>query len=137
VVNLGGGSFKQCLDLLSVTIGTGVTSIQDQTFEGCVNLSNLSIGSNVQNISSLAFGYCTSLTSVTIPISVTSIGSYAFAGCTTLTTIYCYAESSVFDQENILLDTDIYLIFARILDPTWSNGSFYIGGRTVTVTKNL
>ena len=50
-----------CCGLTSVTIGDGVTSIEDH-----------------------AFNDCDSLTSVIIPDSVTSIGSYAFRDCYSL-----------------------------------------------------
>ena len=137
VTSMGNDAFNRCTGLTSVAIGTGITSIASQAFETCTNLSNLSIGSNVQNILSLAFAYCASLPSVTIPISVTSIGSYAFTGCTSLSVIYCYAASSAFSDESILIDTPSISIFARILDPTWANGSYTVGGKTVTVVKNL
>jgi len=50
------------MDIISVTIPNGVTSIGDRAFRGCENLN-----------------------SITIPASVTSIGKDAFYGCTSLT----------------------------------------------------
>ncbi len=55
VISIGGGAFRNCDSLTSVTIPDSVTSIGNS-----------------------AFSYCDSLTSVTIPDSVTSIGDSAF-----------------------------------------------------------
>jgi hypothetical protein len=57
-------AFRKCVNLASVTIGSGVTDIGTQTFSGC-----------------------TALTSVTIPDSVQSIGTNAFFGCTALSSL--------------------------------------------------
>ena len=51
-------------ELVSITIGSGVTSIGNNAFAGC-----------------------TSLTSIDIPANVTSIGNNAFAGCSSLKTV--------------------------------------------------
>jgi hypothetical protein len=51
-------------------------------------LTSVTIGNGVTSIDNFAFGYCTGLTSVVIPNSVTSIGVGAFAWCSELTTAY-------------------------------------------------
>ena len=71
-------SFFNCNKLTSVTIGSGVKTIGDQVFWNCLSLTSIDIPSNVETIGSSALGSCTSLTSVTIPSSVTSIGTEAF-----------------------------------------------------------
>ena len=65
VTSIGGGSFRECTSLTSVTIPNSVTSI-----------------------GSCAFFDCDGLTSVTIPNSVTSIENYAFYNCDGLTSVY-------------------------------------------------
>ena len=71
-------SFFNCNKLTSVTIGSGVKTIGDQVFWNCLSLTSIDIPSNVETIGSSALGSCTSLTSITIPSSVTSIGNDAF-----------------------------------------------------------
>ena len=71
-------SFFNCNELTSVTIGSGVKTIGNDVFWNCLSLTSIDIPSNVETIGSSALGSCTSLTSVTIPSSVTSIGNDAF-----------------------------------------------------------
>ena len=84
------GAFSGCSSLTSVTIGNGVTSIDDWAFWDCSSLTSVTIGNGVTSIGDSAFYYCSRLTSVTIPDSVTSIGNGAFEDCYSLT-IYCEA----------------------------------------------
>ena len=88
-------------DLASVSIGTNVTTIDNNgemnwntntetgAFEGCTNLIsiNFEYASNLSSIESYAFYGCTSLTTITIPSSVTSIGLIVFYDCTDLTSV--------------------------------------------------
>ena len=71
----------------SVVIPNTVTSIGTNAFQGCQNLTNVTIGTGVTNIEDEAFAYCGSLTNVTIPNSVILIGAYAFVGCNNLTSV--------------------------------------------------
>ena len=90
--NIHYGSFYNCSNLTSVTIGNSVTSIGEVAFCFCSSLTSVTIPDSVTSIGNWAFSGCTGLTSVTIPDSVTSIGNYAFYECTGLT-IYCEAAS--------------------------------------------
>jgi hypothetical protein len=76
-----------CTSLTSVTIGNGVTSIEDNAFNGCTSLTSVTIGNGVKNIKYWAFNGCTSLTSITIPASVTNLGNSVFDKCTSFTSI--------------------------------------------------
>ena len=84
VENIGYEAFSYCTNLMSVTIGDGVTSIGSYAFEGCSGLTSVTIPDSVTYIGAYAFYYCSGLTSVTIGDSVTSIGSRAFSGCSGL-----------------------------------------------------
>lgn len=75
------------IDIKSVTICSGVTSIGSHAFHGRSSLTSVPIPSSVTSIGSFAFYYCSSLTSVTIPSSVTSIGDDAFYYCSGLTSV--------------------------------------------------
>ena len=88
VTSIGGGAFRGCSGLTSVTIGNSVTNIGYEAFEGCSGLTSVTIGNSVTSIEGGAFRACSGLTSVTIPNSVTSsIGRYAFEGCSGLTSV--------------------------------------------------
>jgi hypothetical protein len=60
-------AFFECISLASVTIPTGVTSIEVLAFSGCRSLASISLPNSVTSIGPGAFGDCTNLASVTIP----------------------------------------------------------------------
>ena len=81
VTSIGNGSFKNCNNIVRVTIPESVTSIGDNAFEGCPWLR-----------------------SIAVPGSVTSLGDGVFTGCRRLTLIdyagtkaqwNAYAESAI------------------------------------------
>lgn len=107
-------SFKNCANLISVTISDSVLSVGNSAFSGCTGLTTVNwdatactsagssgytifngcskletvnIGDNVTTIPDYTFGGCNKITSVTIPDSVMSIGNYAFNSCSCLTSI--------------------------------------------------
>ena len=87
ITTIGGGAFRDCSALTSVTIPNSVTKIGGFAFSGCSALTSVNIPNSVTKIGGNAFEYCSALTSVTIPNSVTTIGNYAFANCSTLTSV--------------------------------------------------
>lgn len=74
-------------DITTVTIKSGVTSIEDSAFLDCANLTSVTIPDSVTSIGMAAFRGCTSLTGVTIPDGVTSIGMSAFQDCSALASV--------------------------------------------------
>ena len=76
------------LDIKTIEIESGVTSIGDRAFEYCTSLTStiITIPDSVTSIGNNAFLHC-NLTSITIPKSVTSIGVGAFEHCKFLTII--------------------------------------------------
>ena len=69
------------VDILSVSLPEGLTSIGSYAFLDCKALTSFIIPDGVTSIGEYAFHWCTSLTSVTIPHSVNSIGDCAFFNC--------------------------------------------------------
>ena len=84
---IGVEAFCFCGGLTSLTLGNGVTSIDEGAFMGCLALPSLTIPSSVTTISYAAFNCCTSLTSVTIPSSLANLCDKIFLGCTNLASI--------------------------------------------------
>ena len=75
-------------ELIEYAIPDSVTTIGGGAFKGCSSLTSVTIPHSVTSIDYWAFYGCTSLTSITIPDSVTSIGYRAFYNCTSLTSVY-------------------------------------------------
>lgn len=87
VRDIGYGAFRNCTNLTSVTIPSGVTNIGVGAFRNCSSLESVSIPTSVRSIGESAFHGCSSLTSVSIPPSVTSIEWNTFYGCNSLTSV--------------------------------------------------
>ena len=88
VTSINENRFKNCSNLESVSIGNSVMSIGREAFKGCSNLASVIIPDSVTSIGYEAFDGCSSLESVTIGNSVMSIGNYAFSGCSSLTSVH-------------------------------------------------
>ena len=83
-----GKSFGGCLNLKTVTLPSGITSIAEELFRRTYNgLVSITIPNTVTTIGSDAFSVCYALESVSLPSSITSIGSSAFSSCYALKSI--------------------------------------------------
>ena len=78
---------EYALDIKSVIISEGATTIGGESFSNLDNLTSISLPQSLTNIEAGAFHSNNKLTTVTIPNNVTHIGSKAFAHCYELTTI--------------------------------------------------
>lgn len=105
VTTIGEGAFAFCENLTSVTIPEGVTSIGEMAFSSCRSLASVTIPEGVTNIGN-AFGFCENLTSIAIPSSVTSLATDAFTYSENLSSItvdeanptYCSVNGVVLDR---------------------------------------
>ena len=79
-------AFYHCTMLTNVTVGDGVTQIDDFAFVGCTGLTEITIPDSVTRIGEGAFSGCTALANITVPDSVTSLGAGVFGECTALQT---------------------------------------------------
>ena len=80
-------AFSYCKSLKEITIPNSVTSIGYGAFSSCSRLTSVVIPDSVTSIGDSAFSYCSGLTSVVIGDSVTSIGGSAFSYCSGLTSV--------------------------------------------------
>jgi len=92
-------AFPKCIQGVTYTIPTTVTSIGVLAFFGCDNLTDIAISSGVTNIGNGAFAECASLTNITLPNNVASIGMYAFNGCASLESINMPANLTSIGEE--------------------------------------
>ncbi len=79
------GLFKNCTNLLTVSIPEGVKTIGSSSFLGCSNLENVEFGSSVEFIDTKAFDGC-NLSFIHMPNSVNNLGQSCF-GNNPLTTV--------------------------------------------------
>lgn len=73
-----GNLFSGRTGLSNITIGNGVTTINERAFVGCTGLKSVKIGNSVTSIGDDAFRSLSGLTSIIIPDNIKHIGNYAF-----------------------------------------------------------
>lgn len=80
--------FYDCTSLESLTIPASVTTIGQQAFYGCTGLGTLDFSQTaLTTIGQDAFRGCTAVINISLPSGITSVGSNAFRDCTLLTAI--------------------------------------------------
>jgi len=75
-------AFSKCTALQTVVLPSTLKSIGYGAFYQCPKLSSATLPEGLTSIGELAFCDCKALSRLTIPASVTSVGDFAFAGCT-------------------------------------------------------
>lgn len=86
-------AFKDCTELLSVTIPNGVTTIGANAFEGCTGLSSIVVPFSVTVINANVFKNCNNLESATVyPCLLTTYGGNVFDNNKSNRKIYVYGD---------------------------------------------
>lgn len=85
VISLAPGICQSCENLVSATLGEGLTEIPDAAFSSAENLTELSIGSHVAIIGKSAFSMCYALPEVKFPANLRQIKDQAFVHCRSIT----------------------------------------------------
>lgn len=83
---IGNGAFGFCESITKISVPKTVTRIGEGAFSSDYKLVSINIPNGVKEISDYTFSF-TALTNVVIPSSATSIGKYAFSGCKALKSI--------------------------------------------------
>ena len=116
-------AFKDCNDLISVTIPDSVINIGYEAFSNCTRLSSITIPSNVKSIGYRAFQSCYNLLSITIPDSVNSIGEEAFE------------DTAYYNKSSNWINGILYINNHLILADTSINGVCSIRNSTKTIAE--
>lgn len=87
VTSIGESAFIRCSSLTSVNIPDSIKEIPQGMFAGCTKLTKVSIPDNVKVIGNSSFNGCSSLECINIPNHVTRIGEWTFMGCSSLSSI--------------------------------------------------
>ena len=119
--HIGKFAFKNCSRLSSVTLPGSVATIEYGAFQNCTSLASLSLGNGVGEIGHYAFDGCIRLNRLTVPGSVSSIGVGAFFDCLLLTTV------SIGDGTSVIGD-DAFAFCRNLREVTIGNGTEVIGG---------
>lgn len=87
VTTIGDYAFDDCETLIAITLPNTIKDIGTGAFDGCERLSQINLPYGITKIESTTFQDCSALTAITIPNSVTTIGSSAFQNCKSLVNI--------------------------------------------------
>ena len=84
VTSIGDHAFRDCGDMIKITLPNSVTRIGVRAFGDCIGLSSIDLPESLVTIDLEAFANCENLESIVIPGSVKTIGEQAFFECTGL-----------------------------------------------------
>ena len=91
ITSLGGGAFTNCTNLKTINLPDSLRWIADGTFRNCRKLELTKLPSNLEGIGDslggCTFENCTSISSINLPASLTYMEVNSFSGCTGLKTI--------------------------------------------------
>ena len=136
VTSIGDCAFEFCGDsLISVRLPNSIMSIGYESFYYCTSLTTITIPENVQSIGYSAFFGCTGLTSITIPDNVKSIGESAFTGCDKLASISVGGNNNNYSSvDGVLFNKDKTVL---IKYPANKQDTEYIIPDSVTNIENV
>lgn len=112
-------------NLKNVTITSG--EIQERAFYNCVSLVDLAIGDGVTVIGEYAFAGCSALLSVTFGNGLAVVQKAAFHKCEALTGVYITDVAAWFSIEFIYFDTTY-----SVNNPLYYAENLYLNGNLVT-----
>ena len=81
MLTFGTSAFRNCINLTSLTLPQGLTTLGRGTFMGCTGLTSIAIPNSVTSLSIQVFNNCSNLQSVTFGNGITAIGNTAFNNC--------------------------------------------------------
>lgn len=96
-------AFENCIKLEYLDLSkTNILSVDISVFEGCVSLSEIKFPNSLSEIKSRAFYNCSALLDLTLPQNLTSIEEEAFFNCISLKTITIPSKLSLMSLESVV-----------------------------------
>lgn len=86
---IAGLAFYESVEVESVEVPEGVTTLEDNAFYYCKSLKSVSLPESLETVGDKAFSWCSSLESIYLPDSITVIPDYCFNECTALKYVVC------------------------------------------------
>ncbi len=87
VTSIGNVAFLGCDNLTSISLPEGITSIGEYAFQSCDSLAEINLPQSLTTLMSGAFSMCASLKEITVPEAVTTFEEAVFEACTSLETV--------------------------------------------------
>ncbi len=84
VVGIGESAFADNAQMITLTIGDNVNTVEDEAFRNCIKLVTVKLGVSVKHIGSQAFGNCELLCEIEGSTSLETIDDFAFNNCGSL-----------------------------------------------------
>lgn len=110
VISIGEYAFSCCNGLTDINIPNSVKEI-GRAFDRCPNLVSVTIGSGVTILCYRAFWGCEALTTITLGLGIKSISNDAFEGCSNLIDVYYKGTET--QWKNITIGSDNFILLNR------------------------
>ncbi|GMO28192.1 MAG: hypothetical protein Ta2B_08860 [Termitinemataceae bacterium] len=107
---IGDSSFSNCQSLVSIDIPDSVTYIGRWALTDCASLSSIVLPNSIESIERATFSGCSLLTSIKIPESVEYIFYKAFINCSNLLTVELPSHPLKYISGNSRAENDLYSV---------------------------
>ena len=107
VTAVGNRAFRECYNLTSVTLPSGLVSIGNYSFYNA-GIKEITFPNTLKSIGEGAFEYCRQITAVTLPSKLESVGAYAFYSMSNLqkvvlpSTLQSIGDRAFFSNQNLI-----------------------------------
>lgn len=99
ITNIGEGAFRDCVNLIRISLPSTLEFLCDRVFLNCRSLEQVVIPNSIKIIGDNLFENCIGMVTVKLPNSITTIGDEAFCACTNLRSINIPANVNCIGKE--------------------------------------
>ena len=129
ITSLGNATFMDCSNLISVDLPENITYMGEYAFYKCICLKDIIMPENIKDFGEYLFGYCSALSEIDIPDGLTYISAYAF---------YSSGITEISIPSNITrIDPLAFSHCSGLVDITIPNSVTYIGESAFSSCENL
>ena len=126
------------LEISTIVIEEGVTSIGAFAFYQCSSVSNVELPQTLTSVGGSSFNGCTSLQSIDLPDSVQGIGTYPFSGCTFKKFVFPRGATTLYGNELSGCSFDMAFIpnTVKSMKGSYKEQTIYIGQYVLKNDRN-